>query len=341
MGHRGFKYKPDGRALDAIAVPSYLPDTRAVREDFGGFYQEVETFDAEVGKLVAALEQAGLAEDTILIITSDHGQPWPRGKGSLYDMGTRVPLIVRWPGTIRPSRVVDDFVNLIDIAPTIVEAAGLAGSEQMTGKSPMKILFSDRSGIIEERRDPTHCALEAHHTVGPYQAWLGYMSGRAIRTDKHLYIRNYPRQGHPGWKPLQGAPAVGIMQKTMATDDTVRRNYQLCFGLRPDEELYDIRTDPYQMKNLANDPEFAEVKKGLRKALTDYMRTTADPRASGGGEVFARYPLWGAGGKNRMGGYNRAGQFEVFDKSQYPRWMKDNHPEPRESQPHGQHQETD
>ena len=213
LGHREFNYKPDGRTLDAIEVPPYLPDTRAVREDFGGFYQEVEAFDAEVGKVLAELEQAGLAEDTILIITSDHGQPWPRGKGSLYDMGTRVPLIVRWPRKIKPSRVVDDFVNFIDLAPTIVDAAGLAASKQMTGKSLMKILLSDGSGVIEKGRDRTHFALEAHHTVGPYQAWLGYMSGRAIRTDMHLYIRNYPRQGHPGWKPVQAGPTVGIMQK--------------------------------------------------------------------------------------------------------------------------------
>jgi len=242
-------------------------------------------------------------------------------------MGTRVPLIVRWPSRIKPGRVVDDFVNFIDLAPTIVEVAGLPASKQMTGKSLTKILMSDRSGTIEPRRDRTHFALEAHHTVEPYQAWLGYMSCRAIRTHEYLYIRNYPRAGHPGWRPLQGGPAVAIMQEEMAADETVRRNYQLCFGLRPDEELYDVKADPYQMKNLAADPRFAEVKASLKKGLTDYMRTTDDPRATGHGEVFARYPIW-AGGRTQMGGYNRTGQLELFDKSKYARWMKENFVEP-------------
>jgi arylsulfatase A-like enzyme len=327
LGHRPFNYRADGRSLETIETPPYLPDTRAVREDFAGYYQEVEAFDAELGKVMEMLEKAGLTEETILIITSDHGMPWPRGKGSLYDMGTRVPLIVRWPKRIKAGRVVDDFVNFIDLAPTIVELAGLPASERMTGKSLTKILQSDQSGTIEAGRDRTHLALEAHHTDGPYQAWLGYMSCRAIRTHEYLYIRNYPRQGHPGWKPVQGGPAVGIMQEEMAANETVRRNFELCFGLRPDEELYDVKTDPYQIKNLAADVRFAEVKATLKKGLTDYMRTTDDPRATGQGEVFARYPIW-AGGRTQMGGYNRSGQLELFDKSKYAQWMKENFVEP-------------
>lgn len=332
LGHRPFNYHADNRSLKAIEIPPYLPDTPAVREDFAGYYQEIEAFDAEVGKVMEMLEKAGLTEETILIITSDHGMPWPRGKGSLYDMGTRVPLIVRWPERIKPGRVVDDFVNFIDLAPTIVELAGLPASKQMTGKSLMKILTSDRSGTIEPRRDRTHFALEAHHTDGPYRAWLGYMSCRAIRTHEYLYIRNYQRQGHPGWKPVQGGPAVAVMQKEMAADETVRRNFELCFGLRPDEELYDVKADPYQMKNLAADPRFAEVKASLKKGLTDYMRTTGDARAAGRGEVFARYPIW-AGGRTQMGGYNRSGQLELFDKSKYAQWMKENFVEPAQQPP--------
>ena len=96
----------------------------------------------------------------------------------------------------------------------------------------------------------------------------------------------------------------------------MRRNYQLCFGLRPDEELYDVKADPYQMTNLAADLRFSEVKATLKKGLTDYTRTTDDPRAAGRGEAFARYPIW-AGGRTQMGGYNRSGQLELFDKSNY------------------------
>ena len=324
LGHRPFRYRPDGRRLKAIEVPPYLPDTLAVRRDFAGYYQEIEAFDKEVGKVMGLLEKAGLSKETMLIITSDHGMPWPRGKGSLYDLGTRVPLIIRWPARVTPGRKVDDFVNFIDLAPTIVEAAGLKASKQMTGKSLMKILSSDRNGIIEPQRDRTHFGLEAHPTSGPYANWLGYMSCRAIRTRKYLYIRNYRSAGHVGWKAVQGGPAVNIMQKEMATDKMVRRHYRLCFGLRPDEELYRIETDPYQMNNLAGDPQFAEVKAALKKSLTDYMKRTDDPRAHGRGEIFQRYPVWCSGQRGKLGGINRNGQLELFDQSEYRQWMREN-----------------
>jgi len=324
LGHRDFKYRPDGRTLEAIEVPPYLPDTPAVRQDFAGYYQEVEAFDKEVGNVMDLLEKTGLSKETMLIITSDHGMPWPRGKGSLYDLGTRVPLIVRWPARVKPGRKVDDFVNFIDLAPTIVEAAGSKASEQTTGKSLMKILLSDRNGNIEPQRNRTHFGLEAHPTSGPYENWLGYMSCRAIRTRKYLYIRNYPSAGHVGWKAVQGGPAVNIMQKEMPTDETVRRHYRLCFGLRPDEELYRIETDPYQMNNLADDPQFAEVKAALKNDLTDYLKRTDDPRAHGRGEIFQRYPVWCSGQRGKLGGINRNGQLELFDQSEYRQWMREN-----------------
>jgi len=112
----------------------------------------------------------------------------------------------------------------------------------------------------------------------------------------------------------------------MAADETVKRNYELCFGLRPDEELYDVKADPWQMRNIASNPRFAEVKRTLEKGLTDYMRTTADPRASGGGEVFARYPIRAGGSPGKMGDYNRTGQLELFEPSRYAQWMKENGP---------------
>jgi arylsulfatase A-like enzyme len=324
LGHRGFNYRPDGRSLEAIQLPPYIPDTLAVREDYAGYYQEVEAFDAEVGSVMQQLEKAGVADNTILIITSDHGMPWPRGKGSLYDLGTRVPLIVRWPARIKPGRVVDDFVSFTDFAPTFLEAGGVKTPADMTGKSLMEVFESDKSGAIEPHRDRVHLGLEAHPTTGPYTSWLGYMSCRAIRTPEFLYIRNYPRAGHTGWKPTQAGPIVEIMQKQMATDETVKRNYRLCFGLRPDEELYDVKADPHQVKNLANDPCFVDTKRKLNDTLVSYLKATDDPRATGDGEIFSHYPVWCSKGKGQMGGHNREGQLEIFNQSEYARWMKKN-----------------
>ncbi len=221
LGHRPFKYRPDGRDLSKIKLPPYVPDTQAIREDYAGYYQEIEAFDTEVGKVVAMLDKTGLAENTILIVTSDHGMPWPRGKDSLYDLGTRVPLIVWWPAQVKPGRVVDDFINFNDFAPTFLDVAGLKAKDEMTGQSLLKIFESDKSGTIESQRDKVYLGLESHPMTGPFEQWLGYMSCRAIRTREYLYIRNYSRKGHKGWNPVQAGPIVDIMRNQMQTDDTV------------------------------------------------------------------------------------------------------------------------
>jgi N-sulfoglucosamine sulfohydrolase len=322
QGHRPFGYRPDGRSLDSIEVPPYLPDTPSVREDFAGFYQEVEAFDREVGQVVDWLDSTGLSSNTLLVVTADHGRPWPRAKGSLYDLGMRVPLIVRWPARIKPGRRVDDIVNFIDLAPTFLEAAGLAASKQMTGKSMMNILVSEENGVIDLERDRTYFGLEAHPSGKAFRNWLGPMSCRAIRTRDYLYIRNYPRDGQTAYPPLQGGPGVGVMQQQMKTNETARANFNLCFGTRPEEELYDVKADPWQVHNLADAPQFSDVKEALRKDLADYMKTTGDPRVDGHGDVFGHYPVW-TGGK-AMAGVNRSGELESFDKSAYAQWMTEN-----------------
>lgn len=323
-GHREFAYRPDGRSLDAIELPPYLPDSPAVRRDYAGYYQEVESYDREVGKVVRMLDEAGVADHTLLIVTSDHGMPWPQGKGSLYDLGTRVPFIVRWPARIRPGRVVDDFVSFTDLAPTFLDVAGVKTPSEMTGKSLIPVFASEASGRIEERRDRVFLGLEAHPMTGPFESWLGYMSGRAIRTSRFLYIRNYSRADETGWKPVRSGPIVGIMRSQMATDDEMKRNYRLCFGLRPEEELYEIASDPHQVNNLAHHPEFAAQKRQLSESLNQYMRATDDPRAVGNGSIFGRYPVWSSKGRNQMGGHNRAGDLELFDQADYDAWVEKN-----------------
>lgn len=326
-GHRPFNYKQDGRNLNKIELPPYVPDTQAVREDYAGFYQEVEAFDAEVGKVMAMLDKAGLAENTILIVTADHGMPWPRGKGSLYDLGTRVPLLIRWPARVKPGRVVDDFAKFSDFAPTFLDVAGLRASDRMTGQSLLRILESDKSGTIELQRDKVCLGLESHPMTGYFDQWLGYMSCRSIRTRDYLYIHNYRRKGHKGWNAVQAGPIADTMRKQMQTDDAVKHDFNLCFGLRPEEELYEIKSDPHQVRNLANDPQFAETKKTLEKALLAYMQKTEDPRAVGRGDIFERYPV-GFGGK--ISGHNRFGKLETFHQSKYSEWMKENWPKPSE-----------
>jgi uncharacterized sulfatase len=137
--HRAYEEgagKKTGKDPDKVVVPPFFPDHPIVRSDILDYYVEVEHFDKMVGRAIEALEERGLLDKTIIVVTSDHGMPFPRAKASLYDAGTRVPLAIRWPKGIKgQGRVVNEFVSLSDLAPTFVEAAGLKVPEMMTATS--------------------------------------------------------------------------------------------------------------------------------------------------------------------------------------------------------------
>ena len=141
--------------LAAIRLPACLPDSPEVRSDVADYYFEVQRFDSHVGELLQELEKKNELENTIIIMTGDHGMPFPRAKGNLYDIGTRVPLVIRRPDLIASGRHSDDFVSLTDLAPTILELAGVSVPKVMTGKRLTPILSSGESGRIDSARRPT------------------------------------------------------------------------------------------------------------------------------------------------------------------------------------------
>ena len=122
-----------GIQLSNIAVPPIVPDARDMRRDLADYFFEIQRFDSNLGILLAELERKNLATNTLIVVTSDNGMPYPRGKCNLYDWGTRMPLAIGWLGRIPPDRVIDDFVSLTDLAPTFLEAAGLPIPKAMTG----------------------------------------------------------------------------------------------------------------------------------------------------------------------------------------------------------------
>src|SRR5262249_31718326 len=124
-----------GRKPAEVRVPAYLPDTRIVRSDLLDYGQEVEWFDAQVGRILGHLEQAGELDRTLILFTSDHGMPFPRVKGQLYDAGFHIPMAIRWGRRVAPGRVVEDFINIRDLAPTFLEVVGVAIPETMSGRS--------------------------------------------------------------------------------------------------------------------------------------------------------------------------------------------------------------
>ena len=297
--HSGVK---SGKQLDDVTVPGYWPDVPEVRHDILDYYVEVEQFDRQVAHLLETLRKHDAVDNTIVIVTSDHGMPFPRCKADGYDSSNHVPLAIRWPGRLSGGRVVDDFVSLTDIAPTLLEVGGAAIPAEMTGRSLLDLLTSNESGQVDPTRDFVVTSIERHGVSRPN--WGTYPI-RAIRTQQYMYHQNLEPDRWPNCDPhfteLRPHPERGT--RFMNIDPSPTKQYlvdhrddpamalfqQACLNKRPGEELYDMQSDPWQLDNLAADPGYAEVKRRLRKRLEDYLRETDDPRMRGE-KPFDYYP---------------------------------------------------
>lgn len=290
-----------GIDVAAIQLPADLPDHPTVRNDVADYYFEVQRFDSDVAAALALLEQAGELENTIVVMTGDHGMPFPRHKCHLYDSGTHVPLAIRWGAKVPPGRCLTDFVSLADLAPTFLQAAGVKIPEVMTGRSLLPVLESEKSGRVDPQRNSVLTGLERHGAAQEKPESGGYPS-RALRTDQFLYIRNFQPQRWP-----VGTPDASLSYNGRAfgscddgptkafiiehrRDPAVKPFYDLAFARRPAEELYDLEQDPGQLENLAADPTYADAKARLAEQLTQQLRASEDPRIMGGGEAFDDYP---------------------------------------------------
>jgi arylsulfatase A-like enzyme len=287
-----------------VTVPSYLPDVPAVRRDIANYYAEVQRFDREVGGLLDRLRDIGELGNTIVVISGDHGWPFPRGKTQLYDAGTQVPLAIQWPDQVPPGRVVQDLVSLTDLAPTFLEAAGVEVPDRMTGQSLLPLLLSDRSRA-DTPREAVFLGRERHTPAQAGDESGGYPM-RAIRTDDFLYIRNLTPDrwpaGTPDWQnayfdngwlgDCDNGPAKFYLW-THRDDPAVQPLYDLAFAKRPAEELYVLSDDPHQMRNVASDPEHAAVKDRLWERLQRELEATGDPRMTGAPVRFDAFPYYG------------------------------------------------
>lgn len=296
-------------------LPPFLPDVPIVREDFADYLGEVQAFDAGLGVLIRELERIGELENTIIVVSGDHGIPGiPRGKCNLYDLGTHVPLAIRWGKKVSGGRVLDDFVCLPDLAPTFLEAAGVVAPEVMTGRSLIQVLTSDASGLVDASRDAVIVGRE-RHVAGVREGNLPYPQ-RAIRTNSFLYIRNFKPDrfpmGHgPGYgKPEQPLPsydelanntfvAYGDLDasptKAFVTlqmgNPEMQKYLDIAFGLRPEEELYDLSKDPHQLNNLAGNADYETQRQELSSRLMKILQKTGDPRVIGDGTTFDKPPF--------------------------------------------------
>jgi N-sulfoglucosamine sulfohydrolase len=278
-----------GKRNGDVQVPSYWPDTQEVRSDLLDYANEIDWFDAQLAKILTKLEAIGELDNTLIVVTSDNGMPFPRSKVNLYDPGVRMPLAIRWPQQVKGGRVVDDFVWHIDFAPTFLEAAGVAVPAGFSGHSLLALLKSGRSGRVEPARDRAFAALERHTWCRPGGATYPI---RSLRTFDYLYLRNFEPDRWPTGGPeflssnktfhgdVDGGPTKEFMEDP-ANQKKYAREFALCYGKRPLEELYDVRLDPEEVRNLAADPGYAKVKEKLWRELRSYLEQTGDPRMAG------------------------------------------------------------
>ena len=306
--HRTWE-RGSGKALwgiepDALEgrLPGFLPDVHAIREDAADYLGECLATDVGLGILLEELEDSGLLDNTLLVVSGDHGIPgMPRAKCNLYDIGCEVALAARWPGQIAPGRVVEDFVNLMDLGPTFCEAGGIEPPETMSGKSLLPLLESHESGQIEPGRDFVVTGRE-RHIAHARKGMLPYPQ-RALRTRDFIYIINFEPDRWPMGDPIglggDDRPAPTAEQLTHDTfvtlrdmdasptkawlvthreDHDVEPLYDLAFGKRPREELYDLKNDPDYLNNVAGDPAYETVRSEMEARLLSLLEEQSDPR---------------------------------------------------------------
>jgi N-sulfoglucosamine sulfohydrolase len=270
-----------------IRVPAFYPDTPEIRSDLADYYFEVARWNSDVAAALKMLEKAGELESTLIVMSGDHGMPFPRCKGNLYDWGSRVPLAMRWGERIKPGQVVDEFVSLTDLAPTFLEAAGVRVPDVMTGRSLLPLVTSE-SKNAEQDRDFVVYGRERHTPAQAMPSMDGYPS-RAIRTDRWLLIQNFEPDRWPAGVASGATHPIDMFADCddgptkqyfveHQNDPQVAPFFELNFGKRPALELYDCQADPDQVKNLASGPAHAATVAQLRTRLMDYLEQTDDPR---------------------------------------------------------------
>jgi arylsulfatase A-like enzyme len=279
-----------GRALVTdpakVELPPYYPDTRAVREDLARHYDNIATMDRQVGEILRQLEEDGLLESTIVFYWGDHGDGLPRAKRSLYDSGLRVPLLIRWPGQVQPGTVDDELVSLLDLAPTVLSMAGVAIPAHMQGRV-----------IVGPEKGPEPRYLFG----GTDRVDLAYDRVRSARDRRWLYIRNFhPELPYALFVPYRNRQAT--MRELLRLHaagklDAVQELWMR--DQRPPEELYDTEADPWQIRNLAADPDQQARLAGMRGAVEEWMERIDDQGRIPEAEMVQR--MWPGGVQPRTG----------------------------------------
>jgi arylsulfatase A-like enzyme len=264
--HRDYEENtiPQPHRAEEVVVPPYLPDVPDVRKELALYYDEIARLDRYVGDVLAELDRQGVAENTVVLFTSDNGRPFPREKTTLYDSGIRTPWIVRWPGRVKAGSRTGALVSTVDIAPTFLALAGVKAPSSFVGKSFLPLLTNPLATIREY--------------IYAERDWHDFEDRRrAVRSLRYKYIRN-DYADLPGTPPADALRGLAFQAMIPLRDAGKLTPEQMnCFlKPRPSEELYDVKADPHELRNLAADSRSAPVLQQMRNTLDRWAKTTGD-----------------------------------------------------------------
>jgi N-sulfoglucosamine sulfohydrolase len=292
-------YPPDaakkgGIDSSEIVVPGFLPDTSTVRSDVANYLFAISSQDAMMGDVIAQLAKHKLLDNTVIVITSDNGMPFPRAKSNLYEYGVRVPLAIQWQGKIAAGQISTSVINLSNLAPTFLDLAGIPVPKEMSSRSARSLL----EGKAEVKAEPldwqaTFTGFERHIKTARGNGQTYPM--RAIHTTRYVYIHNFrpdlwPAGDPPGFEDIDNESPTKLELINSQWQPNIQKYLLLATQKRPAEEFYNLERDPFELNNLINDENYREAIAQLRDQLFAELRRTHDPIVEKGPHAFAGYP---------------------------------------------------
>ncbi len=320
--HRSYEkgsWKRMGKKLEDVTVPDFLPDNNEIRGDILDYAVEIEWFDLHLQRMINYLDSIGELDNTILIVTSDQGMPFPRAKANCYEEGLHVPLAISYAKKFPAGRIVEDPISFVNLAPTILELTETKqeGMMPITGQSIVNILTSDKENIVDTEKKYIFAGRE-RHSSSRYKN-VGYPQ-RVIRSKDYLLVWNMHPERWPAGAPqrlknpqtgelypMYGIDAEGKYQTGWAftdvdasptksfliehyDDEDIRLYFDLAFAKRPEFELYNVISDSYCLNNLAGNPEYEKIQRQMKEQLMKELKRSNDPRIVGPNkEIFDSY----------------------------------------------------
>jgi len=276
MTHRGGHWKTVREKLDnpvdpaKVKLPPYYPDHPVARDDWATYLNSIQMMDGYVGKILQRLDDEGLSDNTVVIFIGDHGRCHVRGKQWLYDGGIHIPLIVRWPGRLKAGQVCDHLVSSIDISATVLKIAGIQPPKHIEGKVFLKPAARGAWIPVHNREHIIAARDRCDETIDRI---------RCVRTRRFKYIRNFmperPYTQKNAYKE-RSYPMLNLMKELHAQGKLTPAQALFMAPRRPDEELYHLPSDPYEINNLAASPNHHETLKEMRAILDKWIKDTGD-----------------------------------------------------------------